>query len=262
MGHPAVSFARLRTEASLRHTPPMNPLACFPAGFQRLSTALRLMVLFLSLSLSSFAQLQWSVFDETSSKTVVTAADGTVAITVPAGQHATLYATNFVPVDYTSVTTGDLYVTASFKSSGGLSGISGGTRSIGFGLFNSNNTNTGTTFADDNGYFTWLNGRSTGSLIELRRLNGDGTASSLLNPATTTAWNSLGTGTTVQTSGALTDSGVYNLQLHLVRSAKGIAFGTTSSNTTGAGVWVSGESLSQTAYTNPDTNPATTLFGR
>jgi pectin methylesterase-like acyl-CoA thioesterase len=206
------------------------------------------------------AQLSWSVFNETTSVAApaATAANG-VTVTVPAGQRVTLTATNFTPIDWTAVTTGEVYVTTTFKASGGLSSIASGTRAVGYGLYNNNDTNPGTTFADDRGYFTWLNGRQTGSLIELRRRNGDGTSASLLNP-TGTAFNSLGTGTTTQTAGALTDSGTYAIQMHLVRTATGVSLGTTSSTTAGSGIWVSGDGLSQTAYTNPDVPPATTVF--
>ena len=206
------------------------------------------------------AQLAWSVSNETTS-VPAPASSGTngVVVTVPAGQRVTLYATNFTPVDFSAVTTGEVYVTTTFKASGGLSSIAGGTRAVGYGFYNNNGTNSGTTFSDDNGYFTWLNGRQTGSLIELRRRNGDGTSVSLLNP-TGTAFNSLGTGTTTQTAGALADSGTYAIQLHLVRTATGVSLGTTSSTTAGAGIWVSGDGISQTAYTNPDVPPATTVF--
>ena len=206
------------------------------------------------------AQLQWSVFNETSSTAApASTATSGVTLTVAAGQRATLVATNFVPVDFSSVSSGEVYVTVNFKASGGLGSIAGGTRAIGFGLYNNNGTISDTTFADDNGYFTWLNGRNTGSLIELRRRNGDGTSPSLLNP-TGTAFNSLGTGTTTQTVGALSDGNNYAIQLHLIRTATGVSLGNTSSTTTGAGIWVSGDGLSQTAYTNPDVPPATTVF--
>ncbi|MCX6951677.1 MAG: pectinesterase family protein [Verrucomicrobia bacterium] len=204
------------------------------------------------------AQLQWNVYNETTSiaAPVATSANG-VSVTVPAGQRVTLYATNFTPVDFSAVTSGEVYVTTTFKVSGGLSSISGGTRAIGYGLYNNNGTLAN--FADDNGYFTWLNGRQTGSLIELRRRNGDGTSPSLLNP-TGSAFNSLGTGTTTQTAGVLSDSTAYAIQLHLIRTATGVSLGNTSSTTTGAGIWLSGDGVSQTAYTNPDVPPATTTF--
>jgi pectin methylesterase-like acyl-CoA thioesterase len=224
--------------------------------------AVRLIALATLVGLPSAAQAQlaWNAFNETTSAPAVSNADGSVTVTVPAGARTTLYATNFVPVDFSAPTAAQVYVTANFKVSGGLSSISGGTRAIGFGLYNNNGTNTGATFADDAGYFTWLNGRTTGSIIELRRRNGDGTSPSLLNP-TGSAFNSLGTGTSVQTAGTLSDSGNYALQLHLVRSASGVSLGTSSSTTTAAGVWLSGDGgLSQTAYTNPDNPPAATVF--
>jgi pectin methylesterase-like acyl-CoA thioesterase len=205
------------------------------------------------------AQLQWSVFNETTSTAAPasTAASG-VTVTVPAGKTATLAANNFVPIDLTGG--GELYVTINFKASGGLSSISGGTRAVGFGMYN--HASTATTFAGDNGYFTWLNGRATGSLIELRRRNGDGTSPSLLSQPnmTTTSWNSLGTGTTTQTTGALSDSNSYAIQIHLMGRSPGVSLGNTSSTTSGAGIWVSGPGLSQTAYTNPDNPPSTYVF--
>ena len=204
------------------------------------------------------AQLAWSVFNETTTVAAPasTATNG-VTVTVPAGGRVTLVATNFTPVDFTNVTSGEVYVTTTFKVSGGLSSIAGGTRAIGYGFYNHNGT--ATNFGDDNGYFTWLNGRQTGSLIELRRRNGDGTSPSLLNP-TGSAFNSLGTGTTTQTAGVLSDSSAYAIQLHLIRTATGVSLGNTSSTTAGSGIWVSGDGVSQTAYTNPDVPPATTVF--
>ncbi|MBL9195291.1 MAG: immunoglobulin domain-containing protein [Opitutaceae bacterium] len=205
------------------------------------------------------AQLQWNVFNETavSAAPASNGANG-VTVTVPAGQRVTLFASNFRPIEWTNTTVDEVYVVTTFRVSGGLSGISGGTRAIGYGLYNSRGTPT---FADDNGYFTWLNGRQTGSLIELRRRNGDGSSPSLLNP-TGSAFNNLGTGTTTQAAGVLTDSGTYSLQLHLMARNPGVSLGNTSSTTSGAGVWLNGEGLSQTAYTNPDNPPATTVFNQ
>ena len=204
------------------------------------------------------AQLQWSVYNETTTTPAPasTVSNG-VTVTVPAGQRVTLVATNFTPVDFTNVTSGEVYVTTTFKVSGGLSSIGGGTRAVGYGLYNNNGT--AANFADDNGYFTWLNGRQTGSLIELRRRNGDGSSPSLLNP-TGAAFNNLGTGTTTQTAGVLSDSSAYAIQLHLIRASGGVSLGNTSSTTSGAGIWISGDGVSQTAYTNPDVPPATTVF--
>lgn len=205
---------------------------------------------------TTHAQLAWSVFDETTTTPVSNNPDGTTSVTVPAGKRATLIATNFQPVDFSAAAPAEVYVTINFKASAGLSTIGSGTRAIGFGLYNTNNTGS---YADDSGYFTWLNGRATGSLIELRRRNGDGTSPSLLNP-TGTAFNSLGTGTKVFTSGALSDGNSYSIQLHLMARNPGVSLGNTSSTTTGAGVWVNADDLSQTAYTNPDNPPATLVF--
>ncbi|MFO1449473.1 MAG: pectinesterase family protein [Opitutaceae bacterium] len=210
-------------------------------------------------SLPASAQLQWSVFNETAvaAAPASTSTNG-VTITVPAGQRVTLFASNFRPIEWTNTTVDEVYVVTTFRVSGGLSSLSGGTRAIGYGLYN----NAGTaSFADDNGYFTWLNGRQTGSLIELRRRNGDGSSPSLLNP-TGSAFNNLGTGTTTQSAGVLTDSGTYSIQMHLMARNPGISLGNTSSTTSGAGIWVNGEGISQTAYTNPDTPPATTVFNQ
>ncbi len=204
------------------------------------------------------AQLQWSVFNETvTTPAPASTATSGVAVTVPAGQRVTLIATNFTPVDFTAVTSGNVVVTTSFKVSGGLSAISSGTRAVGYGLYS--NSGTAADYADDSGYFTWLNGRQTGSLIELRRRNGNAVSPSLLNP-TGTAFASLGTGATTQTAGVLSDGATYAIQLQLIRTATGVSLGNTSSTTTGAGIWVSGDGISQTAYTNPDTPPAATRF--
>jgi len=231
----------------------------------RLPVFLQVAALVLLLPLGARAQLTWSVYNETST-TAAPASDANsgVSVTVPAGQRVTLVATNFVPVDFSGGSTAQVYATINFKASGGLSGIAGGTRAVGFGMYNT--SGTATNFADDNGYFTWLNGRNTGSLIELRRRNGDGTSTSLLNPGTTTAWNSLGTGTTTQKVGALSDGNSYSIQLHLMGRNPGVSFGNTSSTTSGAGIWVSDgqptnlTAISQTAYTNPDNPPSTYVF--
>ncbi len=203
------------------------------------------------------AQLAWTVFNETTSVAAPASTPTSgVVVTVPAGQRVTLVATNFVPVDLSAAGT-EIYATVNFKVSGGLSSIGSGTRAIGFGMYN--NATTATNYADDGGYFTWLNGRATGSLIELRRRNGDGTSASLLNP-TGTAFVSLGTGTATQTAGALSDGNNYSIQLHLMGRSGGVSLGNTSSTTTGAGIWVSGDGLSQTAFTNPDLPPVATVF--
>ncbi len=229
-----------------------TPRRFLPAAF------LRSAILALLLPLGAHAQLTWSVFNETST-TAAPASDANsgVKVTVPAGQRVTLVATNFVPVDFSGGSTAQVYATINFKVSGALSSVGSGTRAIGFGLYN--NGGTATNFGDDNGYFTWLNGRNTGSLIELRRRNGDGTSASLLNPSGT-AFNSLGTGTTTQTVGALSDSNSYSIQLHLMGRNPGVSLGNTSSTTSGAGIWVSGDGISQTAYTNPDNPPSTYVF--
>ncbi|WP_158277509.1 pectinesterase family protein [Opitutus sp. ER46] len=233
----------------------MTPIPPGSGQFRRVAGWAALM---LASMLSASAQLSWSAFDETTTTTLSSQPDGTTTVTVPAGKRVTLFATNFVPVDFTARPTGEVYATITFKASGGLSTIGSGTRAIGFGLYNTNGT---ATFADDNGYFTWLNGRATGSLIELRRRNGDGTSTSLLNPSGT-AFNSLGTGTKTFTSGTLSDGNSYSIQLHLMGRNPGVSLGNTSSSTTGAGVWVSGDGLSQTAYTNPDNPPATQVFNQ
>lgn len=236
----------------------MNLPACFALRPFRLPAFTRAAALLLVLPICAHAQLSWSVFNETSTTAAPASnASSGVTITVPAGQRVTLVANNFVPVDFSGGSTAQVYATINFKVSGGLSGIGGGTRAVGFGLYNNNST--ATDFADDNGYFTWLNGRNTGSLIELRRRNGNSTSPSLLNP-TGTAFNSLGTGTTTQTVGALSDSNSYSIQLHLMGRNPGVSLGNTSSSTSGAGVWVSGDGLSQTAYTNPDNPPSTYIF--
>ena len=226
----------------------------------KISSVGRLIVVLASLAMAArlSAQLQWNVFNETSTTPAPASSVGSgVTVTVPAGQRVTLVATNFTPVDFSAVTSGEVYVTTTFKVSGGLSSITGGTRAIGYGLYN--HSGTPTDFSDDNGYFTWLNGRQTGALIELRRRNAAGASPSLLNP-TGASFNSLGTGTTTLTAGVLSDGSAYAIQLHLMRTATGISFGNTSSTATGSGIWVSGSGVSQTAYTNPDVPPATTVF--
>ena len=78
------------------------------------------------------AQLAWNVFNEsTLTPAPSSTATNGVTVTVPAGQRVTLVATNFTPVDFTNVTSGEVYVTTTFKVSGGLSSIAGGTRAIG-----------------------------------------------------------------------------------------------------------------------------------
>ncbi|HVU35560.1 MAG TPA: pectinesterase family protein [Opitutaceae bacterium] len=212
--------------------------------------------LLFALPFAARAQLAWSAFDETNTTSVANQPDGTTVVTVPAGQRVTLVSTNFVPVDFTANPTGEVYATINFKVSGGLGTISSGTRAVGFGLYNNNGT--ATNYGDDNGYFTWLNG-NTGSLIELRRRNGNGASPSLLNPAST-AYVGLGTGEKVNTPGTLADGNSYSIQLHLMGRNPGVSFGNTSSSTTGAGVWVNGDNFSVTAYTNPDNPPAAQVF--
>ncbi len=203
------------------------------------------------------AQLTWSVFNETTTTPAPasTASNG-VALSVPAGQRATLVANNLAPIDLTRDGT-EAYVTISFKVSGGLSGIAAGTRAIGFGLFNHNGT--AADYADDAGYFTWLNGRNTGSLIEQRRRLGDGTSPSLLNP-TGTAFNNLSTGQASPTPGSLNDGNIYSLTIHLMSRGGAISFGNTSANTTGGGVILDGPGIRAITFSNPDAPASAFVF--
>jgi hypothetical protein len=137
------------------------------------------------------AQLSWTVYDE-ATLSPITSADGRVVVTVPAGQRATLIATNFVPIDLSATTAAPVAVTLSFTASGGMSTLAAGQRAIGIGLFNHGGTPTN--FIDDTGYFSWVNGRATGSgLLELRRRNGSGASTSLLAPSGA-SFSNLGTG--------------------------------------------------------------------
>lgn len=207
------------------------------------------------LAVTARAQLAWSVFDE-SAITPVASSGERVTVTVPAGQRVTLVATNIVPIDLTAATAPSVAISLTFTVSGGLTPLASGTRAVGFGLFNNNAS--GPNFTDDSGYFVWVNGRATGSLLEMRRRNGNGPSPSLLNP-TGASFANLGTGSATQTAGALTDGVPYVLTLRLNRSAAGISLG-TNTGTDVAGAWLRGDGLSQTAYTNPDTPPAATQF--
>ncbi len=201
------------------------------------------------------AQLAWTVFDE-STLSPVTSAGDRVSISVPAGQRVTLVSTNIVPFDLTAPSAAPVTLALTFTASGGLSNLAAGQRAIGIGLFN--HQGTATNFADDAGYFAWVNGRATGALLELRRRNGDGSSSSLLFPSGTALAN-LGTGSATQTAGVLTDGVPYTITLRLNRSAVGLSLGTGPSPDV-AGVWLRGDGLSQSAYSNPDTPPAATQF--
>ncbi|MEY2880303.1 MAG: hypothetical protein RLZZ15_2683 [Verrucomicrobiota bacterium] len=203
------------------------------------------------------AQLAWSVFNETATTAAPTStATNGVVVPVPAGQRVTLVANNFTPIDLSRDGT-EAYVTISFKVSGGLSGLGAGTRAIGYGLFN--NGGTATNYADDAGYFTWLNGRTTGSLIEQRRRLGDGTSPSLLNP-TGTAFNSMSTGQASPTPGSLNDGNIYSITLHLMSRGGAISFGNTSANTTGGGIIVDGPGLRAITFSNPDAPASAFVF--
>ena len=216
---------------------------------------IRVMILSALLPAAGRAQLAWNLFDETASTVVANAGDR-ITVTVPAGQRATLYAGNFVPLDLSAPAS--IVVTLNFTVSGGLSNLAAGTRAIGFGLFNNNGTGPGTTFADDAGYFAWCNGRSTGGLLELRRRNSTGTSASLLNPAGA-SFSNLGSGAGTQTAGALTNGVTYAVTLRLVRTATGISLGTNAA-TDAAGIWLRGDNLSETAYSSVDSAPAATVF--
>ncbi|MBM3851737.1 MAG: hypothetical protein FJ399_01125, partial [Verrucomicrobia bacterium] len=243
----------------MRHQPTVMPCSSPPfpwVGASRRSHRMLPAVVLLALVAGpGRAQLAWSWFDE-SSLSPVTGTPGRVTITVPAGQRATLVATNFVPIDFSAATASPVVVALTFTVSGGLGNLAPGTRAIGMGLFNHNNT--ATNFADDTGYFVWVNGRSTGSLLELRRRNANATSASLLFP-TGASFSNLGSGGATQTAGALTDGVPYTISFQLNRSAAGVSMG-TGAQVEAAGVWLRGDGLSQTAYTNPDNPPAATRF--
>ncbi len=205
------------------------------------------------------AQLQWSVFNETTTVAApVSTATSGVAITVPAAQRVTLIANNLVPIDLTRNGT-EAYVTISFKVSGGLSGIAAGTRAIGYGLFNNNGT--ATNYDDDSGYFTWLNGRNTGSLIEQRRRIGNSVSPSLLN-ATGTAVTNMSTGQASPTPGSLNDGSIYSLTLHLMSRGGAISFGNTTANTTGGGIILDGPGIRAITFSNPDAPASAFVFNQ
>src|SRR5882672_2002135 len=169
------------------------------------------------------AQLTWSVFNETTTVAgpASTATSGTV-ITVAAGQRVTLVANNFVPIDLTAAGTESI-TAVNFKVSGGLTTIGSGTRAVGYGLFNNNGT--ATNYADDSGYFTWLNGRATGALIEQKRRYGDGTQPSLMNaPANNTTVVAASTGRTPLVPGALSDGNFDSIQFHLQGRSGSVSF--------------------------------------
>jgi hypothetical protein len=210
----------------------------------------------LCLATGARAQLTWSVYNETTTTAApASTATSGVTVTVQAGQRVTLVANNFVPFDL-SAAGSEQVAAVSFKVSGGLSSIGAGTRAVGFGLYNNNAT--ATNYADDSGYFTWLNGRSTGSLIEQRRRIGDGTSPSLLNP-TGTAVTTLSTGQASPTQGSLSDGNSYSIQFRLQGRTGSIAFGSTSANTTGGGIVVSGPGIQAITFSNPDAPAATTV---
>ncbi len=217
-----------------------------------------LLALLLASSLPARAQFAWSLFDETTLTPASGAATDRITVTVAPGQRITLVSTSLVPIDLAATTAPAAVISVNFTVSGGLSTLASGTRALGFGLFNSNAT--GATFVDDAGYFVWLNGRNTGSLLEMRRRNSSGPSASLLNP-TGASFSNLGTGSATQTAGALTDGVPYTLTLRLNRGANGVSLG-TNTGTDVAGAWIRGEGLSQTAYTNPDNPPAATLFNQ
>lgn len=213
----------------------------------------------LCLVTSLHAQLTWSVYNETTTVAgpASTATNGTV-ITVPAGQRVTLIANNFVPIDLTAA--GSESITAvNFKVSGGLTTIGSGTRAVGYGLFNNNGT--ATNYADDSGYFTWLNGRTTGALIEQKRRYGDGTQPSLMNaPANNTTVVSASTGRTALVPGSLSDGNFYSIQFHLMGRSGSVSYGNTSSNVTGGGIVVSGPGITEITFSNPDTPASAFVF--
>ncbi|MBI5690073.1 MAG: immunoglobulin domain-containing protein [Verrucomicrobia bacterium] len=231
------------------------PVVAVPPGLRPSGWIYAVLLLVAAAGPSLAQQFAWSVFDEATLASVPVTA-GRVTVTVPAGQRVTLITTNFVPLDLTASTAAPLAVTVTFTASGGLSNLASGQRAVGFGLFNQ--AGTAGSFIDDPGYFAWVNGRSTGSLLELRRRNGDGPSPSLLAPTGASVSN-LGTGGATQTAGALTDGVPYAITLRLNRSSAGISLGTGTA-TDAAGVWLRGDGLGQTAYTNPDTPPAATLF--
>ena len=77
----------------------------------------------------AMAETSFTPNDETKSTPApASSATNGVIVTVPAGGRVTRYATNFATVDLSAATRGEVYVTTTFKISGGLSSISGGTR--------------------------------------------------------------------------------------------------------------------------------------
>jgi hypothetical protein len=210
------------------------------------------------------ADFDWQVYDEQVRQAV--GRHAALQFEVPAGGRRTVFTNQIVPVELAAV--GDrLEITVRFRVSGGFSAASAGVRPLAIGMFDDRMTRDGPGFTDDAGYFIWINGRETRSgLVELRKRTGMGTSPSLLNPPSDSRQN-LATSTVVQQAGVLEDGQSYAITLRWIRTATGVAFGSSAGSAGTAGVWLrdaatDGAVLSQTSYSVGDAQDPVTVLNQ
>ena len=208
------------------------------------SRTLFTVLVILSLASAARAQMTWSSYDTSGNlvtANVATGGDlatgGSVTFTIPANTQLSFVTKSFTPFSLEGASS-KKSVSFQMSASGGLSAAASGVRVIGFGCYNSAGT---ASFADDVGYFGLLN---AGNYTE-PYYHSAGNANLFTGTKP-------GQGTT--TTGFPADNVIYTnrLQLNMNASATGISLGTGNS-ATGAGVLITGPSVTQYSYINPVT---------
>lgn len=199
----------------------------------------------LGFALSAGAQLNWASYDTSGNVIDLNAGSGsTVSFAVPAGTTRIFLTKNFAVLDLTAANTTKT-VNFTFEASGGLTGIAGGTRVLGWGLFNSAGTSSWT---DDGGFWTRFNyGNYPEMLTHV--------------PGGANLFSGSQQGQGGAYSGSPVDQTTYNALIRLMSNATGT--GIRMGNNTplaNAGAAIQGPGVDQRAYINPVTPPPGGFF--
>ncbi|MFT3782761.1 MAG: energy transducer TonB [Nibricoccus sp.] len=193
-------------------------------------------------------------------KGAVPAGSGTsVRLKVAAGEKVTYYTSDFPPITLSAPgVIAKVSLTVSLE--GDIAGMAANNvRYFGLGLFNSNGTSPGNSFADDSGYlFTFKGSAIDSGFIELRKRLGNGKSPSL-NPPSEARVN-INSSKNIQAAGSIAANAPYKIVFQLARRANGIAFG-EGRDSGSAGVFISGGGAAMAIYSSEaDASPETTTF--
>lgn len=200
----------------------------------------------LGVALNAAAQLNWSSYDTSGNVIDANAGSGsTVSFAVPAGTTRIFLTKNFDVLDLAAANITKT-VNFTFEASGGLTGIAGGTRVIGWGLFNSAGT---AGWTDDAGFWTRFNYGNYPEMLTHVPANG------------VNLFSGAQQGQGGAYSGSPVDQTSYSALIRLMSNATATGIrlgnGTALAN---AGAAIQGAGVDQRAYINPVTPPPGGFF--